>query len=929
MDRLLPAKSRDDVENIGSQEASECVQEILEALFVTDPQKDLFRARNRSRSGRIEGTCQWILERPEYISWRETASPQLLMIVGEPGIGKTAMATFLVERLVSEAARDCQTFAYFFCNHAEPQRRTATSILKGLLHQIMTRRPQLIEHAERIVETHGVAGFDDFETLWFLFVRVVQDPRVGQLTLLIDSLDNCDVALRKVLVKRLEELLRPATAVTNHHWRLCILTRPHAWDLGTCRRLVSGWTDLEWMTVITMSFVVVHADLKKLIEDEVNQVADAKQWRDDTRQAVKAQLEASNGGTFLWISLALKCVADTKEDFVLRRLKRYSGSLRELYVRVLRKIDAEDVEIAECTLHYVLGASRPLTLTELAIALYYRDSQNRTGQLLPTDSQIDELKSALRCCDLLLRVNGKGKHATVEFIHQSVADFLVEHNMPLGLRRYKTSATKAVERLSMACAAYLCTPELKSLSHDVQRMVRAAKSKTSHTISSHSSSRDSIIERQASISDSSAFSPASSDIWTAKSDVPLTTKQMALLQYATSTWAAQSSWKQLLALPIHVMELIKLHSRPQDLIFETAKIAISEGYDLIFRHLIKILLRTLSLDDGLHLFQAAIQYDESGIEPAVGTKERVFWTEELPDAEAIYHELKRRWNNLVHAAASIGLIDVLKFCIQHEDDIVLKDVNGLTALHMATKERHPKIVKMLTHTDREKGMIKEKDRHGQIPLHIAVTNVCSANDDQQIKEGMSIIKTLLKSDFCKTTLHAQSHRGETPLHLAIKHPSTSLLLQRQTSLVKLLLEADLEKASVYMTDPLGRLPLHDAAIAGNVEVVELLSDADLGSHTLVTRDRYGKTALDYCVEFVERERARNGQSTARKDPTGHELVVEFLRTQSMLLMFGEVIISREIDKTIDGGKEEGNGVGMEVAMQGGRPKTIAVRSLSV
>ncbi|KXT00014.1 hypothetical protein AC578_4866 [Pseudocercospora eumusae] len=880
MDRLLPSRGRGSIDERGPLAAPESVQEILEALFVADPQKDLLKAQNRSRKGRLAGTCEWILERPEYIAWRDRAKPQLLMVVGEPGIGKTAMATFLVERLISETATDDATFAFFFCNHAEPQRRTAVSILKGLLHQILTRRPQLIEHAHRILELHGDSGLDDMETLWFLFVRVVQDPRVGQLTLLLDSLDNCEVALRKILVRKLEELLRAAPAVERHHWRLIILTRPHAWDLGTCRRIVSGWTELEWMAVISITPAIITRDLRKLIDDEVDVVARTKLWSEDTRRAVKAQLEANNGGTFLWISLALKCVANVKEDFVLRRLKRYSCSLRDLYVRVLRRIETEDLDIAECTLHYVLGASRPLTLTELAIALSYRPSQNRSGQPLPSDAQIDELQaSALGACELLLRVNGTGQHATVEFIHQSVADFLLEHNMPLALRRFRTSLSKAAERLSVSCAAYLSAPEMRSLSFDVRRIVRLARSRTVYI---PQTSRDSIIDRPTSNTGASAFSPASSDVWSTKSCLPMTTKQMALLQYATSTWATAGSWKQMCSLPIFALELIRLHSRQQDLIFEAAKIAISEGHDLIFRHLIKILLRTLSLDDGLHLFQAAIQYDECGIEPAVGTKERIFWTEELPDAEAIYRELKRKWSSLVHGAASIGLVDVVKYCIQHDDDVALKDVDGLTALHMAAKAGHLRVVKVLAHARISKPTLYVADRHGQIPLHLAVSAI-----------DYKVVKALVRADARKITLCAQDLKGETALHRACR--------LAQPELAKVLLDADIDKATLFKEDLDGRLPLHNAALAGCIEVTKILFEMDSGCTTLISRDRHGKTALDLAIDQGEKKKL-NGMIH------GHAAVVEYLRTQIRILSGGQV-----------GDKDASKG----------RARTIAIRSPSM
>jgi len=56
------------------------------------------------KKGRTEGSCEWILSRPEYIAWTEKHGIQLLNVIGEPGIGKSAIAAFLVEHFSTAIA---------------------------------------------------------------------------------------------------------------------------------------------------------------------------------------------------------------------------------------------------------------------------------------------------------------------------------------------------------------------------------------------------------------------------------------------------------------------------------------------------------------------------------------------------------------------------------------------------------------------------------------------------------------------------------------------------------------------------------------------------------------------------------------------------------------------------------------------------------
>lgn len=84
----------------------------LQSLTLTDPQDDLAGIR-RSKGDTIKGTSEWILVEKNYVAWLVGEGPPLLQLIGDPGIGKPMISSFLVNELEKKAQKSPNmTFAY-------------------------------------------------------------------------------------------------------------------------------------------------------------------------------------------------------------------------------------------------------------------------------------------------------------------------------------------------------------------------------------------------------------------------------------------------------------------------------------------------------------------------------------------------------------------------------------------------------------------------------------------------------------------------------------------------------------------------------------------------------------------------------------------------------------------------------------------------
>ncbi|KAI0426706.1 hypothetical protein F5Y09DRAFT_318130 [Xylaria sp. FL1042] len=152
-------------------------------MRVANP-RDVLSEVQTQKGKRIECTREWILNRGKFSAWSAEDKPQLLRLIGRPGIGKTMMSTFLVEELQRRLERaHGKALAYVFCDDKDEGRREPTTILRSLIQQLLLQRNKLFQHIQPDFEAQGNRLFRNSSTLCRIFKTMLTND---------DALDECN-----------------------------------------------------------------------------------------------------------------------------------------------------------------------------------------------------------------------------------------------------------------------------------------------------------------------------------------------------------------------------------------------------------------------------------------------------------------------------------------------------------------------------------------------------------------------------------------------------------------------------------------------------------------------------------------------------------------------------------------------------------------
>lgn len=389
----------------------------LKDLWAPNPEHEKARIEH-TKGGLQQDVYSWILENPDYQKWRDDQQSRLLWIRGDPGKGKTMLVCGIVDELKKSNSKS-QLLSFFFCQASDARLNNATAVLRALVRQLINQQPSLISHIKEDYIRQGKELFEDINS-WFAMsetlINILRDHNSGNIILVIDGLDECQVNLRELL----DMIIEKSSSYSHVKW----VVSSRNWPSIHEQLNAAGQLSLE----LNAKSVAAAVDL--YIQQKISHLAEKKQYDPETRDAVKQHLVKNSEGTFLWVALVCQYLQSITSQNIETKLQNAPRGLGPLYKRMMKEmlesstIELDDVDLCKRILAVMAVVYRPITLKELA-------SLVKISEISSDNTEVSETEIGLCGSFLTLRYN------TVYFVHHSAKEFLVQTSeiFPSGIEK--------------------------------------------------------------------------------------------------------------------------------------------------------------------------------------------------------------------------------------------------------------------------------------------------------------------------------------------------------------------------------------------------------------------------------------------------------------------------------------------------------------
>jgi Cdc6-like AAA superfamily ATPase len=377
----------------------------LEALQASDPRDDKARIE-LDKGGLLRDSYHWVLSHVDFQRWRDGGDGQLLWIRGEPGKGKTMLLCGIIDELKTTVRT--AIISFFFCQATDARINNATAVLRGLIYMLVTQQPALISHLRESYDGFGKQRFEgpnSWVALSKIFTSILEDledARSRSTYLIIDALDECTGdpdRLLGLVAQKSSEYRSVKWIVSSRNWPS--IER----DLNNATQKVNLRLELNEESV--------SAAVTTYVRSRVEELAKQNRYNNDTRDAVERYLSANAHGTFLWVALVCKQLANSSEWEAEELLTTFPPGLDALYRRMMDQIyNSRHAKLLQRILAVISVVYRPITLDELPALV---DTPNRVSG---NDKALAEI---VGLCGSFLAL----RERTVSFVHQSAKDFLL------------------------------------------------------------------------------------------------------------------------------------------------------------------------------------------------------------------------------------------------------------------------------------------------------------------------------------------------------------------------------------------------------------------------------------------------------------------------------------------------------------------------
>ncbi|KAF7716539.1 ANK_REP_REGION domain-containing protein [Penicillium ucsense] len=406
---------------------------------------------------KAEGTCQWALQSIEYTRWLGSNSNDLLWVSADPGCGKSVLSRSLVEDFLKDSTSDV-TVCYFFFKDNDEQDQLDKALC-SVLHQLFSNQPQLLRHALPSWKKTGSKLQGEVEELWRIFMNAALSDNSCKTICIFDALDECREMDQKRLIEKLQRFHHLPCPPTQESWlKFLVTSRPYA-------EIIDGFQDvMDSCPILHLKGEdendQISQEIDIVVRLRVHELAKGKDLPLDIVQRIEQQLLQMRSRTYLWLHLAMADIRDTFKNSLRpteEEIQLIPRSVNEAYEKILSRVPSNRVGTVKNILQIIVGARRPLTTAEMAMALGIAESpQSETAAEAGLDSS--RIGGIIRrLCGLFVFIN----HSKVYLLHQTAKDFLMRKNNACNIDHLSSwTLTEVEHQLALICLRCLLMNDL-------------------------------------------------------------------------------------------------------------------------------------------------------------------------------------------------------------------------------------------------------------------------------------------------------------------------------------------------------------------------------------------------------------------------------------------------------------------------------------
>ena len=299
----------------------------------------------------------------------------------------------------------------------------------------------------------------------------------------LDGVDECEEASLEILLGKFAALVSAKTDASSAcHLNLLIVSR------GLPDFIPNLLSSFARISLDPDASVEVRNDINIFIEAKVEELSRYRQYPALLRLHVEKTFQDRAGGTFLWIGIVAKALRKYKSTEVEKALGLFPPGLNELYARILLQIDPRRRKIAARMFRWVVMAVRPLTLSELSLAIEptvdpsiltnrderIRDQMSYCGDFLMINDDRTVYRKPKEYQEYQVYQNYQEyqvemRWVSVGLIHQSAKDYLLRQNQDSNpvLEDFRVKEDVANLEIARRCLDYLQSGALEDSKPDV------------------------------------------------------------------------------------------------------------------------------------------------------------------------------------------------------------------------------------------------------------------------------------------------------------------------------------------------------------------------------------------------------------------------------------------------------------------------------